>query len=647
MFSCLSRHLGKFYPALIHLLVTPILWCAANSAQAQAWTAKLDDPVRFYQATDVGAIVAGTRKSLYAVDGMSGDILWRRKASSLDENDVAPVPGTDLLMLSFEKDERTRLEAVDILSGDLIWQSEKLRGAVMQMCVEADRNLLAVVLVKDAKGHARAGFKHHPVVHVLDLSSGDELWKQEIGSDVEMMPTRWDEKEEVEFSLDNYHPPIFLNGRLYLFYEGVTSYDARTGKARTREKFRVNEEGLALTEAAPVIDEGLIYTTGRGHVRAISRASGETEWEAKDLGLTPEIVLAGSVLFARTGGQFTRLKDGETVERGPYGVTAIDARTGKILWRYKGADKGITNLVFPDAATITIADHDEVIAIDAHSGKRLAHIAHHVTRASFALVNDRGEVVVGGQEEIAAFNSGREVWRARYPPPGRGLLRTIAAIAARAASLYFRFGGVASVAFRGIQIARTVASLSSVTSVSWSGLATRSSFSNLQTLATNSARSYAADRFKPFGLLAKVRLDQRPGVSDLRANIRQRLAQKRPQNIEERLIDRLDPARQLERLSRFLWHRERLATLRGNWMYFYTDLKGLGGHGLAGINIQTGTQERAVRLSDLDERFVTDEVSGMLYSATGNRLMAYSVTARQARISLPLPASARTLSAVH
>src|SRR5437868_11614678 len=56
-----------------------------------------------------------------------------------------------------------------------------------------------------------------------------------------------------------------------------------------------------------------------------SRSTGKVEWEAKDLGVTPELILAGHVLYARTGGQFTRLKDGEIVERGPYGVAAIDA----------------------------------------------------------------------------------------------------------------------------------------------------------------------------------------------------------------------------------------------------------------------------------------------------------------------------------
>jgi len=598
------------------------------AGRAQTWSAKLDDKVNFYQATDVGAVIVGTKKSIYAVDGMTGDILWRRKDSSLDENDVAPIPGTDLLLMSFEKGSRTRIEAIDALSGDTIWQSEKLRGAVMHMAVDTETNLVAVVLAKDAKGAVRESFKRKPVIHVLNLASGDELWKHELGSEIEMMPTRWEEKGDVDYSLDNYQPPLLLDDRLYLFYEGVTSFEARTGKEKTREKFRVNEEGLALTEAAPVVDEAFVYTSGRGHVRAISRASGKVEWEAKDLGVTPELIIVGRVLLARTGGQFTRLKDGETIERGPYGVAAIDSQNGKVLWRYKGADKGITNLVLADSGTLSLADHDELIEIDTANGKRLAHFSHHVKGASFALVNDRGEVVIGGREEIAAFNSGQETWRVRCPPPGRGLLRTIGAIAARAASLYFRFGGVASTAFRGIQIARIV------TSFSWSGLATRSSFANLQglvtSMATKSVRSYAANRFKAFGVAAQVRSRlnnptlPNPAI-DLRSSIRDRLVERRPRNVEDRLLDRLDPAHQLERLSKFLWHQDRLATLRGNWMYFYTDLKRAGGHGLAGINIQNGAVDREIKLGDLDERFVTDEVAGVLFVANDNRLLGYAI----------------------
>lgn len=572
----LSRRLGL---ALFFLLLSSL------PVHAQSWTAKLDKDITFYQPTEMGVLIVGTEKSLYAIDASTGDTLWRRKDTSLDETDVAPVAGTDLMLLSLEKGDKARIEAVDILTGDSIWRSEKIKGAVMQTSVDPDSNLLAVVLAKDAKNRARDGFKRRPLLHVLNLATGDELWKYEIG-EVEMMPARWpeDSGKEVAYTLDNYYPPAFADGRLYVFYEGVTSFDARNGKERLREKYRVNEEGLALTEAEPIFTENTIFVSGHGRVRAISRQSGDTEWEAKDLGITPEMVLVGDVLLVRTGGQFTRLKDGETIERGSYGVSAIDVRGGKVLWRYKGADKGITNLVMPDRNTIAIADRDDLIFIDASNGKRRARVSHKIERASFGTLNERGDIVIGGQSEIAAFDpvNGRELWRARHTPPGRGIFRTVAAIAARAASLYFRYGGPTMTAFRGVQIA---------TSLSWSGLASRSSFSNLQALATASNRRQRSSGFKRFGVASRVR-------------------------------DRIDPSRQLDRLSRFLWHRERLATLQGQRMYFYTSLES-GGNGLAGVNINDGRTDREVRLSDLDERFATDEVLGAMFTASGNKIFSH------------------------
>src|ERR1043165_6681454 len=297
--------------------------------------------------------------------------------------------------------------------------------------------------------------------------------------------------------------------------------------------------------------------------------------------------LIADVLYVRTGGQFTRLKDGDTVERGPYGVSAIDARNGKVLWRYKGADKGITNLLVPGPGMFALADRDDLIFVDARTGKRMLRVSHKVERASFGLLNERGEIVIGGQSEIAAFDpvNGRELWRARHPPPGRGIFRTVAAIAARAASLYFRFGGTAATAFQGMPIARAAAGLS------WSGLAARSSLTNLQTLASASRHpNYPGRQLKRYGIL-----------------------------------DRVDPSRQLDRLSHFLWHRDRLAALRGQWMYFYTDLDTRDGNGLAGVNVNSGSTEREVRLSDLDERFVTDEALGLMFTAAGSRLSAHAL----------------------
>jgi len=295
-------------------------------------------------------------------------------------------------------------------------------------------------------------------------------------------------------------------------------------------------------------------------------------------------------------------------------VSAIDAASGKVLWRYKGADKGITNMAIPDASTIVIADRDDLILIDAATGKRRLKVSHKIEQASFILLNERGEAVVGGRNEVAAFDvsDGRNIWRARHNPPGRGIFRTVTAIAARAASLYFRYGGTATTVFRGAQ------ALSAVGSLRWSGLATHLTASNLTSLAGNYAREYARERFNTFGILTRARQ-----VSSVR-----NVSVPRPSvNVEERLMDRLDPARQLERLSRFLWRRSQLAALRGQWMYFYTDLKDRGeGNGLVGVNIHTGETARAVSLNNPDERFISDEVTNLLYSAKDNRLFAYPLS---------------------
>jgi outer membrane protein assembly factor BamB len=586
------------------------------AAAAPLWSTKFDGDVRFYQQTELGALIVGTDKSLYAVDAETGATLWRRKDVKLDETEVAPVPGTDVLLLSLEQGDKARLEALDQLTGQTLWRSDKVRGQIMQMAGDVDSSLLAVVTVRDARGRARGELRRKPVVYALDLQDGRQRWKYELGGDVRLMPLRWGDDDDFKtaFTLDNYHPPFFLDGQLYLLYEGVTTLDAARGKRQDREKFNVNEEGLALTEAAPVADERHVYVSGRGKVRAFSRASGEVVWEAKDLGLTPELMLAGRTLYARTGGQFTRLEDGELKERGPFGVSALDAATGKTLWRFKGADKGLTNFVLANEGAILAADRDDLLWLSTADGKRQRKVSHRIERAAFVVLNAEGAAVVGGQKEIAAFdvNTGRELWRARHDAPGRGFFRTLAAIAARAGSLYFRFGGLATTAFRGVQLARAVGSFS------WSGLSWRAAQRSATSLLVSQAREQARQRFRPFGLAARLNsLPARPGLSDVRG----RVAGRARNEAEDQFFDRLDPARQLDKLARYLWRRERLATLRGEWMYFYTDIP-QAGNGLAGVNLNTGQTLRHIPLTDLDARFLTDETAGALFYANGNRLTA-------------------------
>ena len=322
-----------------------------------------------------------------------------RKDSALDETDVAPIPGSDLVLLAFEKGERTRVEAVDILTGDTVWKSDKIRGGIMQMAVEPAADLLAVVLVKDPKNHAKEGFRRHPLLHVLNLSSGDELWKYEVG-ETEMMPTRWpDGDSEVAYTLDNYRAPAFSDGRLYLFYEGLTSFDARTGKSRLREKYRVNEDGFALTEAEPIFDENFIYTSGHGRVRAISRESGDTSGKQ---GPWPD-----------SRNDFHERRALRSDRRTVYSAQRWRDRRARLIWckRDRCAQrKGLMALqrrrqrnYKPGLAQPVqhyLADRDDMIVIDSRTGKRRTRIKHGIERASFGVLNESGQVVVGGQSEI-------------------------------------------------------------------------------------------------------------------------------------------------------------------------------------------------------------------------------------------------------
>ncbi|HNQ15853.1 MAG TPA: PQQ-binding-like beta-propeller repeat protein, partial [Pyrinomonadaceae bacterium] len=611
----------------LRLLLVFVLLTIPAAAQA-VWDGSLDSKVRFYQTTDFGIVLAASDNSLYAFDSQTGERLWRRKHKGLDETSITPVPTTDLVLVSTDEGDKSRVEAIDLLSGERLWRSDKVRGDVMQLAVDPDADLLAVVLVKKAAGKVGNELKREPVIHALRISDGEEIWKKQLDSDVEMMPSRFDSDKDVPFTLDNYRPPLILDGRVYVFYEGITAYDAKDGGQVLREDFKVNESGLALTEADPMLDDKMIYLSGRGKVRAVNRQTLKVEWEAKDIGNASEIALVGNRLYVRTGGEFTRLKDGETDRKGPFGISAIDTRNGKVLWRFKGADKGMTNFVFPDAQTAVFADNDVLTMLDAQNGKRMVSYKHDIDNAQFVLLNEVGGIVVGGRDEIAAFSiptlryetslprskeraafakfsdPDRALWRVRHKPPGRGVLRIVTGIALRAAALYFRYGSLGSSA---LNIARGAGTARSLLNLRWSGLKTRFGSFGLTSLASNAAGNYVSNRLTVFGIAARTTsLSNRiSGLQIRRTALLGRIVPSRA-DVQESFIDRFDPVRRIEKLSDLLLRRKRLADLRGNYMYYYTDLPApFSRRGLVGVNVHTGRDERFILVGDPDPKFLT------------------------------------------
>src|SRR5207244_7221206 len=126
------------------------------------------------------------------------------------------------------------------------------------------------------------------------------------------------------------------------------------------------------------------------------------------------------------------------------------------------------------------------------------------------------------------------------------------------------------------------------------------------------------ERIATFGILSRARQlsTSRPRVTLPRPSVEVKSG-----DVEDRLLEKLDPAHQLERLSRILLRTRRLAALRGDWMYFYTDLG--RGNELLGVNINTGAGERSIRMSAPDNRFISDEVLQVLFVSQDNRILAY------------------------
>ena len=81
---------------------------------------------------------------------------------------MAPVPDTDIILVSRDVGSKSVVEAVDLVSGNRVWQSDKVKGDVLQLAVDPPNDLLAVVLVKQPRGNAGSEVRKKPIVHLLD-----------------------------------------------------------------------------------------------------------------------------------------------------------------------------------------------------------------------------------------------------------------------------------------------------------------------------------------------------------------------------------------------------------------------------------------------------------------------------------------------
>jgi eukaryotic-like serine/threonine-protein kinase len=220
-------------------------------------------------------------------------------------------------------------------------------------------------------------------VHALDLATGSERWRIDIGAELDAAT------------------PLMIEGLLVFGARdgSVHAVDPETGA----ERWRATVDG-PISGAAAEADGGIVVATETGTAYRLDPATGEIEWQtglpggvSRSIAATDELVY-----FAASGGRLVALRasdgalawdanvatageggtptvaDGlvfaatglDTDDRSTTGVVALDARTGDDRWRLPSTtgDVMYTPAVVDGTAYI-VAEDETVAAVDAASGE--------------------------------------------------------------------------------------------------------------------------------------------------------------------------------------------------------------------------------------------------------------------------------------
>jgi outer membrane protein assembly factor BamB len=554
-------------------------------AAAVLWSHKLAEDIKWYRITESGTPVVGTGSSVYALDAETGAVSWNRDDfKGVNEYETHELPGTPLFLVADNTggmmSKKTRLVALDMLSGKTVWQTEHLKGSTVGVAPNYDKNMLVFLTVPTSSG--AGGMK--PDITALRLDTGELIWHSEFPDKVDLYGMERGSKYFPKFDLSGANPPVFDADSVYFTYAGLHRYSLADGKMIWGTKYDVTEGQIKHANAQAIIDGDTVYTSAKGQVRAIDKATGAIKWTSKDFGGgIAEMRERGGVIYGRLGGNFYDFGRREYVTKKPLGVAAIDKKTGAPQWFYDKASNSITNMIFmPEQNLILIADEKNLIGLDTTGAGKVkeafktklefkfnlgaAATVAKVAKFGFGGLSaigskgadttdnpvalyrqENGTVVVRGAQHVAAFDPRtREMaWGTKYGAPGMAGWKKIA------------------------MTALTV--FSAMTAVEASAAAPASSFSS-----QNSGGNFVGA---------------------------------------------------MSNYEQYMSRRHSAAKASGNYAYVLTEVKQDGdkGVGIVGVNMLTGQGERQIMFKDKQPDYEVDEAGGRVYNFKDKQIMAFAV----------------------
>ncbi len=170
-------------------------------------------------------------------------------------------------------------------------------------------------------------------IYAVAQATGREIWR---------VPLKQDDPKGSPSGLQD--TPAVANGTVFAatWGDGLLALDAATG----RRKWQYGAGSTILN--SPAVAYGKVYITDDGKLIALDATTGKEEWRLGDEGFsTTAPFIAGHVVyFTSTGATSLAIPFLTEPEWGGY-IYAVDARTGRELWRYK------VNALIPYSPTIS------------------------------------------------------------------------------------------------------------------------------------------------------------------------------------------------------------------------------------------------------------------------------------------------------
>ncbi len=567
-------------------LITSLLFLfpALAFAGGNIWTYKNASDLNWHRVTAAGTVIVGADDTLLCLDPETGKVLWRRdQFKNIPASQVEEVTGTPFLLVSENASgAKTSLHALNMEDGTTLWQSEKLKGTTIGVYTIYEQDM--VVLFTSRRG---TDTKSTPDMIAFQLSSGEMLWESDFADKVDLHVVDAPGKWIVHYDLSGHQDPVAAGGSLYVPFAGVHRYDLKTGKLVWGVPFDVTEGKLKKGNARLVVQDGIVYSSAKGQLRALDQETGAIKWTSADFGAgVAEVLASGNLVYGRMGGTFYDYKDKEWELKKPLGVVALNKNTGAVVWKYDKADDAITNmLLLPEQNAMLIADAKSLIGLDVGSESKVTELFR--TKVEFKTKVGAGAAAM----KIARFGMG-------------GLQGGFKGLSddkkAQDVPIMLALQPNGTVVVRGRQ--HMLAFDPKSKQIPWSvqfaapGMSGWQKFAMASIYAMNYMSATASASSSYYGSSENTRAN----------NTRQQM---------------------LRNFSKLMNQRFSATKADGQFVHILTNLEDGKdkGPGLVGVDMRTGQPSYQIVLKDKEPDYQVDEVSGRLFNLKGKELLAYSI----------------------